>query len=264
MKTIFPESALAHKYLDGLEGLEIGASAHNPFGLRTRNVDIADLFNTDTYKKHEVDMCAEAAPIDIVAPGDALPVPDGSQDFVVSSHVLEHFPDPIKTLKEWYRVVRREGYVFMIVPHQERTFDRDRTRTTFDELLRRHEGREIPSPDPKTGHYSFWITEDLIELVQHIGLDWSIVDFQDVDDKVGNGFTIALKKGTASEDSKREIDERIAKLRESTQKNSRSIFRPGSKPGRIKKLSENAIHAARRGGLRGLATRLREYARPKR
>lgn len=264
MKTIFPESALAHEYLDGLSGLEVGASAHNPFGLHTRNVDIADEFNTDTYKKHEVDMCDEAAPIDIIAPGDALPLPDESQDFVLSSHVLEHFPDPIKTLKEWYRVVRPEGYVFMIVPHQERTFDRGRARTTIDELLRRHEGKEAPMPDPKTGHYSFWITEDLIELVRGIGLDWSLVDFQDADDKVGNGFTIVLKKGTVSEDSEREMDTRIAKLKESTRKNSRSIFRPGSKLGRIKKLSENAARAVRRGGMRGLATRLREYARPKR
>jgi hypothetical protein len=30
----FREHALAHKFLDGLKGLEIGAAAHNPFGLR--------------------------------------------------------------------------------------------------------------------------------------------------------------------------------------------------------------------------------------
>jgi len=35
----FKESALAHKLLDGLDGLEIGGSAHNSFGLKTRNVD---------------------------------------------------------------------------------------------------------------------------------------------------------------------------------------------------------------------------------
>ena len=36
---LFPNSELAHKYLDGLEGIEIGGSAHNPFGLNTLNVD---------------------------------------------------------------------------------------------------------------------------------------------------------------------------------------------------------------------------------
>ena len=34
----FKEHILAHKFLDGLQGLEIGAAAHNPFGLKTRNV----------------------------------------------------------------------------------------------------------------------------------------------------------------------------------------------------------------------------------
>ena len=35
---IFPEHRLAHELLDGLSGLEIGAAAYNPFGLKTRNV----------------------------------------------------------------------------------------------------------------------------------------------------------------------------------------------------------------------------------
>src|SRR5262245_57939112 len=34
----FPEHELAHQWLDGLRGLEIGAAAYNPFGLTTRNV----------------------------------------------------------------------------------------------------------------------------------------------------------------------------------------------------------------------------------
>ena len=33
-----PESKLAHSLLDGLRGIEIGPSTHNPFGLDTRNV----------------------------------------------------------------------------------------------------------------------------------------------------------------------------------------------------------------------------------
>ena len=38
----FKDSQLAHKYLDGLKGLEIGGSAHNPFNLDTLNVDYTD------------------------------------------------------------------------------------------------------------------------------------------------------------------------------------------------------------------------------
>jgi hypothetical protein len=36
----FRESTLAHRYLDGLKGLEIGGSYHNAFGLDTLNVDL--------------------------------------------------------------------------------------------------------------------------------------------------------------------------------------------------------------------------------
>ena len=35
----YPESKLAHKLLDGMKGIEIGASLHNPFCLNTLNVD---------------------------------------------------------------------------------------------------------------------------------------------------------------------------------------------------------------------------------
>ncbi|HTV41928.1 MAG TPA: glycosyltransferase [Candidatus Sulfotelmatobacter sp.] len=191
--TVFPESQLAHHYLDGLEGLEIGGSSHNPFGLKTKNVDYtADM--TTVYKEEEIKMCGRPLGVDIVAPGDALPVADASQDFVISSHVIEHFFDPIKAIKEWLRVVRPGGYIFIIAPHKERTFDKERSRTTLAELLDRHSGK-IPPPSIDTHHhYTVWTTEDLLELCRH--LDWNVVASQDMDDKVGNGFTVVIQKAT--------------------------------------------------------------------
>src|ERR1700722_14924094 len=118
---IFRESKLAHQYLDGLAGLEIGGAAHNPFGLETKNVDYVASLDT-VYKKAEIEYCGEALKVDIIASGDELPVPDESQDFVVSAHVIEHFFDPIKAIKEWLRVVRPGGYIFIVAPHKERTF----------------------------------------------------------------------------------------------------------------------------------------------
>jgi hypothetical protein len=78
----------------------------------------------------------------------------------------------------------------MIVPHKDRTFDRTKQRTTLKELLDRHEGRL--SVKDSLGHYSFWITEDLVELINYLG--WKIVGAYDVDDKAGNGFTIVIQK----------------------------------------------------------------------
>jgi glycosyltransferase involved in cell wall biosynthesis/predicted SAM-dependent methyltransferase/tetratricopeptide (TPR) repeat protein len=192
--TTFKESQLAHQYLDGLEGLEIGGSSHNQFGLKTKNVDYtADL--TTVHKLEEIKMCGQALKVDIVAPGDALPVADASQDFVISSHVIEHFFDPIKAIKEWLRAVRPGGYVFIIAPHKERTFDKDKPRTTLAELLDRHTGI-IPPPAVDTHHhYTIWTTEDLLELCRHLELN--VIASQDKDDKVGNGFTVVIQKAPA-------------------------------------------------------------------
>lgn len=192
----FRPSVLAKQYCRG-QGLEIGGAAHNPFGLNTRNVDYTRELNF--YKQGEIARCGRCLPVDIEASGDAVPLPDGSVDFVVSSHVLEHFPDPIKALREWYRLVRPGGILFMIVPHKERTFDCDRPRTTLAELLDRHAGRAVPA-DPPHDHYSVWTTEDLLELVIHMNRHGlfpapvAIAAVQDVDDKVGNGFTVVLRK----------------------------------------------------------------------
>ena len=89
------------------------------------------------YKRLERRLSWRSSHVDVVADGDALPFDDDSYDFVFSSHVIEHFPDPIKALHEWVRVARR--YVVAVVPHRDRTFDSDRPLTTVDELVHRHQ-----------------------------------------------------------------------------------------------------------------------------
>tara|TARA_Y100000590_G_scaffold468958_1_gene654071 strand:- start:16391 stop:16738 length:348 start_codon:yes stop_codon:yes gene_type:complete len=95
-------------------------------------------------------------PVDIVAPGDELPFDNNSIDIVLASHVIEHFFDPIKTLKEWKRVARQ--YIFLIVPHKERTSDHDKLLTTLQELIDRH-NRTAPFENNADHHQSFWITQ---------------------------------------------------------------------------------------------------------
>jgi glycosyltransferase involved in cell wall biosynthesis/SAM-dependent methyltransferase len=203
----YRESLLAHRLLDGLEGIEIGGAAHNPFGLKTRNVDFTDQLDT-IFKKAEIVGCGEAMPVDIVAPGDDLPLEDSSVDFVISSHVMEHFAEPIKALKEWHRVVRPGGYIFVIAPHKNRTFDRNRERTTLAELIDRHETGNVPD-NPDAGHCSVWITEDFVELINYLG--WPIVAVQDFDDKVGNGFTVVIQveKDSVPPEAHRSTTQRI-------------------------------------------------------
>lgn len=209
----FKDSKLAHKYLDGLKGIEIGGSAHNPFNLDTKNVDYTDDMDT-VFKQAEFKMCREKMPVDIVASGDDLPIEDESVDFVISSHTIEHIFDPIKALKEWYRVIKKGGYILTIAPITEFVPDEKRPTTTLDELIKRHTGKIKESAilkkvlkennylgseivegilyDTKHGHWTVFDTKLFKEICGY--LNYKIIELMEVDDKVGNGFLVLIQK----------------------------------------------------------------------
>jgi SAM-dependent methyltransferase len=176
-------------YLSGLSGIEIGAASHNRFYLDAINVDRYPGDDT-AYKDLERRLSRRTAKVDVVAPGDQLPFAEESYDFVFSSHVIEHFPDPIKALHEWVRVARR--YVVVIAPHRDRTFDAGRPLSTVEELRERHRAG-FGSEEDK--HWSVWTCESFLALCQAIGLQ--AIDHQDPDDKVGNGFTVVIDAATS-------------------------------------------------------------------
>jgi len=188
------ESRLAHQYLDGLIGIEIGGNAYNVFGLATRNVDFTGSLDT-IFKREEIRRMGRALPVDIVALADELPLADNSVDFVLTSHVIEHLWNPIEALREWWRVVRPGGFCFTIIPHPDRTFDRGKPITTLAELQRRT-GR----PDPPQGHVNVFRPEMIAEVFRAAG-GYRILEMQDPDDKVGNGFTVVavVEKKASSE-----------------------------------------------------------------
>jgi SAM-dependent methyltransferase len=178
------DSKFVTSYLKGLRGIEIGASAHNCFFLDSINVDRFGSRDT-AYKRYERYLVLHAAKVDVVAEGDDLPFEHDSFDFVFSSHVIEHFPDPIRALYEWVRVARH--YVVVIAPHRDRMFDADRPLSTVDELLARHRDGFTSGEDL---HWSVWTCESFIEMCEAAGL--RVIDHQDPDDKVGNGFTVVI------------------------------------------------------------------------
>jgi SAM-dependent methyltransferase len=180
-------SSFVSGYLEGLKGIEIGAASHNRFYLDTINVDRYGGDDT-IYKHQERRLARRTATVDVVAPGDDLPFEDDSYDFVFSSHVIEHFSDPIKALYEWVRVARR--YVVVIAPHRDRTFDADRPLSTIDELRERHRSAFTSEQDK---HWSVWTCGSFIEMCKAAGL--RVIDHQDPDDKVGNGFTVVIDAG---------------------------------------------------------------------
>ena len=178
------ESALAHRWLDGLRGVEIGGAAHNAFGLDTINVDRSRDMDT-VYKREELVLAGVAMAVDVVAEGDDLPFPADAFDFVLASHVLEHLPDPIRALREWQRVARR--YVFIVLPHRDRRPSAWRC-TSSSRGVTGRSWSKVRSREDR--HWTVWTGESFLALCAH--LDLPVLDYQDPDDKQGNGFAAVL------------------------------------------------------------------------
>lgn len=176
--------AFVREWLGGLEGVEVGGSSNNDFSLRVVNVDRYPTDDT-VYKQHERDLEGWVRQVDVVATGDRLPFADDSYDFVFASHVLEHIPDPIAALEDWLRVARR--WVVVILPHRDRTFDRDRDLTPVGELLHRHRTGFTSEEDR---HWSVWTCESFLELCAELGL--TVAASRDPDRPAGNGFIVVL------------------------------------------------------------------------
>lgn len=187
---MFPESKIAHQYLDGLKGIEIGGSAHNRFGLNTQNCDNPAI--VEAYKEEQVKLCGSWLPVDVpIEDAGRLPMfADKSVDFVLNSHVIEHIWRPDLALIEWCRVARK--YIFLVIPHKDRTFDKDRPETLPIEIFTR------PMLDKyEDKHHNVWKPESfmafLLQLQKNNHRLFSLEHVSATDDKVGNGFIVVLK-----------------------------------------------------------------------
>jgi SAM-dependent methyltransferase len=177
-------SRFANEHLAGLRGVEIGAASYNRYFLDTVNVDHSDVADTVAMQR---EFAGGVMPVDVVAEATELPFADGSFDFVLASHVLEHVPDPIAALREWTRVA--SSRVFVVLPQPGyHPYDRRHDLTTEEEALARHrEGAGVPE---WRGHWSRWTSASFTALCAAIGLD--VIAVQDPDDKRGNGFAVVL------------------------------------------------------------------------
>ncbi len=194
---------LARRFLRG-DGLEIGA-LHLPLpvprGARVRYVD--RLAKDDLVREYPELEGHALVDVDVVDDGERLTtVPDGSVDFVVANHFLEHTEDPIGTLAQHARVLRPGGVLFLANPDPRATFDRDRPLTTIEHLARDHrEGPEASrdelyeewvriverAPEPEVAaraaelrdarysiHFHVWTPAVFAEMVRHCAVEEGI------------------------------------------------------------------------------------------
>jgi predicted SAM-dependent methyltransferase len=145
---------LAGRFLEG-DGLEVGAlnlPLWMPRGARVRYVDRKPL---EGLRAEYPEWAAwDIVAPDIVADGETLAgIPDGSADFVVANHFLEHTEDPIGTLGAHLRVLRPGGVGFYAVPDKRFTFDVRRPVTSVAHVAADH--REGPERS-RSEHFLEW------------------------------------------------------------------------------------------------------------
>ena len=66
---------------------------------------------------------------------DLAVIANQKYDFVLSSHNLEHFANPVKALKEWQRITRPGGVLILVLPDHAKTFDHQREPTSVTHML---------------------------------------------------------------------------------------------------------------------------------
>lgn len=118
-----PHGALLAALPENALGLEVGAHAQPVTGLAPFYTDNVAAFAGIPGK------------VDFLSSALALPLPDGTLDYLCTSHVLEHIADPIAALLEWERVLRPGGFLYLVVPDMRRTFDHPRRVTPVPHLL---------------------------------------------------------------------------------------------------------------------------------
>lgn len=130
-------------------GIEIGSGGKPLPGLKSKQVDLVDDYNG--FKYH----------VDYLSPADDLNFAENnSLDYIVHSNMLEHLANPVKALLEWYRVLKPNGILYMIIPDK-RLWITDRQRNvsypqewTYAYLENRSNTPAYPN-DPNTHFFAY-------------------------------------------------------------------------------------------------------------
>jgi SAM-dependent methyltransferase len=150
-------TAFAEAYLTG-EGLEIGGLNWPIEVSPDVKVRQVDRMSTEDLRREYPEVADRPLPeVDVVDNGETLEtVPEGSQDFIVANHFLEHTEDPIGTIGIHLGKLKPGGILFYAVPDKRYTFDFRRTLTPLEHMVRDHE--EGPAGSRRE-HFDEWTLE---------------------------------------------------------------------------------------------------------
>ncbi len=129
---------VAERFLRG-DGIEIGALHHPLYVDAARaRVRYVDRLRVPELRKQYPELAAYAlVEVDVMDDGEVLSrFDDGSLDFIIGNHLLEHCENPLGTMRNHVRKLRPGGVLYYAVPDKRLSFDVDRPLTSFEHLIR--------------------------------------------------------------------------------------------------------------------------------
>jgi predicted SAM-dependent methyltransferase len=150
------EDALCEDYISG-EGIEIGA-LHSPYPIdyeRVSKIKYVDRLPLHLLKEHYPELQdSKLVKPDIIAEADQIAqLSEGTMDFIIARHLLEHLENPLSGMEEWYRILRRGGILLLIVPNNNNPFDKKRSVTPLTHIIKDYSDRGLSS---RENHLREW------------------------------------------------------------------------------------------------------------
>ena len=123
-------------YISG-SGIEVGALQNPSIVSESAHVKYVDRFSKpDLYRHYPELKKFNLVDVDIIDNGEELKsFHANSVDFIIANHFIEHCQNPIKTLLNFYRVIKHNGIIFMALPDMRFSFDKNRKKTTLKHVL---------------------------------------------------------------------------------------------------------------------------------
>jgi SAM-dependent methyltransferase len=152
-RRIFPKKAmcfpLSEKFVANKIGLEIGgpSSVFKKTGILpiypiVKQLDNCNFSGTTTWEgsineglNFNFDRNIPPGQQYVAEATDLSKIDSAKYDFILSSHMLEHTANPLRALSEWTRVLKDDGFLVLLLPHKDGTFDRQRPVTTLEHII---------------------------------------------------------------------------------------------------------------------------------
>lgn len=105
------------------KGIEIGA----------HNKPVPNI--TPVYVDRFWHFAGESCLVDVISDAVRLPFKPVSLDYIAASHLIEHLPNPVQAIFQWFYLLKRGGILYIVIPDARYTFDHRRERTTLEHLV---------------------------------------------------------------------------------------------------------------------------------